>query len=350
VMPGAPKYDPNTGELVRPMDIDDKVLPPEEEAAVPMATRSMTYASPDLDAVVSPFSAMVLLLKPINLLVMFFVVIAHGLMLMTALIAAFGIFFIVPLLIGVLAILLAHYGIVVDEIGPVGRDELPRPMRQCGWQEDLWGPFVHMAGAIMISFIPAFLVLRSPTLPSTLSYPLAAVVGLVGAFFFPAIFLTTATSGSVHNLRPDRIMGVIARCGLPYFFAAMLFPVASSIYFLGILGTGFQVMRNFIVGRPAGPWYFASSVAFPALFLGIYLMHYFCFFLGLMYRKHHDHFPWAFQRHIPTRLRDRVAGVGLTPPPRPRAKKVPVDRATARKQTLEQLQAEPRNQRRQPES
>ena len=38
---------------------------------------------------------------------------------------------------------------------------------------------------------------------------------------------------------------------------------------------------------------------YPVLALGIVLMHAFCWYLGLMYRGHHEAFDWAFQRHVP---------------------------------------------------
>ena len=65
---------------------------------------------------------------------------------------------------------------------PYSVDELPRPLRQMGWLEDLWGPFVHTAGALMIAFIPAFLAWRSPTLPQTISYPLTAIMAFCYAY------------------------------------------------------------------------------------------------------------------------------------------------------------------------
>ena len=41
-----------------------------------------------------------------------------------------------------------------------------------------------------------------------------------------------------------------------------------------------------------------TLVVLPALGAGVYLMHYFMWYLGLMYRSHHDQFPWVLQRHI----------------------------------------------------
>jgi hypothetical protein len=51
---------------------------------------------------------------------------------------------------------------------------------------------------------------------------------------------------------------------------------------------------------------------------GIYLMHGFSYYMGLLYRAEHENFPWVLQRHIPTRLMERTRPPGghlpMTPP------------------------------------
>jgi hypothetical protein len=67
------------------------------------------------------------------------------------------------------------------------------------------------------------------------------------------------------------------------------------------------------------------------LAVGIYFAHLFCWQLGMLYREHHNQFPWAYQRHVrdpgrarnPTNrgtVRDSIASAGPTGanPPRPR--------------------------------
>jgi hypothetical protein len=48
----------------------------------------------------------------------------------------------------------------------------------------------------------------------------------------------------------------------------------------------------------------------PALGAGIFLAHYYCMALGMLYRKHYEKFPWILQRHISTRTRNKP---GLPP-------------------------------------
>jgi hypothetical protein len=47
------------------------------------------------------------------------------------------------------------------------------------------------------------------------------------------------------------------------------------------------------------PWYLAPPfwATYPVLWIGVMIMHGFCWYVGLMYRKHHLAFGWAFQRH-----------------------------------------------------
>jgi TctA family transporter len=42
------------------------------------------------------------------------------------------------------------------------------------------------------------------------------------------------------------------------------------------------------------------SASYGSLIMGIFLMHYFCWVLGLLYRQKHEQFPWVLQRHVKT--------------------------------------------------
>ena len=43
------------------------------------------------------------------------------------------------------------------------------------------------------------------------------------------------------------------------------------------------------------------------LVLGIYLFHFACWHLALLYRGNHDRFPWILQRHTQSRRTDTLA-------------------------------------------
>jgi hypothetical protein len=70
---------------------------------------------------------------------------------------------------------------------------------------------------------------------------------------------------------------------------------------IGIGGTMFAVLMLF---QPPGsasfsPW-LAVAVAYPLLLVGIFLMHGFCWYLGLQYRDYQPHFGWVLQSHSAT--------------------------------------------------
>ena len=78
--PGAPKYDPITGELIRPIEIKTDARP--DPSTLPTAKRARQRSKNfDIEAP-SPlevFAIPLRMLKPINLLVMFFILLAQAL-------------------------------------------------------------------------------------------------------------------------------------------------------------------------------------------------------------------------------------------------------------------------------
>lgn len=104
--------------------------------------------------------------------------------------------------------------------------------------------------------------------------------------------LTTTTSGTISNLRPDRVLGTIGRIGPRYAFLVILYAVAFSLYFLGVVLTPLSVLS---ILYPL-PWYFHLPTAWGCLILGILLMHWFSWLLGVEYRTGHLNFPWVFQQ------------------------------------------------------
>jgi hypothetical protein len=56
---------------------------------------------------------------------------------------------------------------------------------------------------------------------------------------------------------------------------------------------------------------FGIAIGSPALLLGIYLFHFACWHLGLLYRANHERFPWILQRHVQSRRTDTLAQLEL---------------------------------------
>src|SRR5204863_835775 len=106
-----------------------------------------------------------------------------------------------------------------------------RPLRNVSWTDDLWGPFVRWSIATLMCFAPVFFLPRFRFSGGGLvTAALFISATLFGIFFFPAVLLTTTTSGSYENLRPDRLTGVIKALGASYWLNVLSFIIAAGIY------------------------------------------------------------------------------------------------------------------------
>jgi hypothetical protein len=129
---------------------------------------------------------------------------------------------------------------------------------------------------------------------------------LFGLFFFPAVLMTTLNGDSYLNLRFDRVVSVIRICGAGYWLSFLAFTIGGGIYLMAIGLVNASIMWLFIHGSVHAP-IVGLSVGTPALLLGIYLMHFACWHLGLLCRTNRDQFPWALQRHVSSRRTDTLA-------------------------------------------
>src|SRR5438105_1986471 len=183
VRPGAPKYDPVTGELVRPLDVKKDPMHSIDPDSIPMAKAVVHYATADS----GELSAVRLMLNLLNVpssIVIFSVFFAHAVIQLTIISALAGFFFVVPVGLFGLCLLLAHYANVIDEIGPTQRNEMPRLFRELSWHDDLWGPFVKFFFALMLCYLPAFVVAHIFRDASFRDVPVWLSL-IAGTFFFP---------------------------------------------------------------------------------------------------------------------------------------------------------------------
>lgn len=297
----APQYDPLTGELIRPIDIKrDPNERPQTVAAIPLASRALEYEQGDL---AHPLAfkklALNLLTDPANLFVMAIVLLIHILMQPANVMMAIGWLLALPMWCAGILFFLAHYANVVEDAGPGERDELPRPLRDVSLYDDIWRPFVNFAGSLIICFWPAYVAWRFRA-----AYPVVGGVAMIGSFFFPVVLLTMTTSGTIMNMRPDRVFGVIRIIGASYILLFSVMFAALVTYGIGLQRFQFDSLLLFVPAsaatrfRSTVPWWFEPWITYPALLAGIYLMHFFCWSLGAMYRLKHERFPWILQRHI----------------------------------------------------
>jgi len=316
--PTAPKYDPETGELIRPLDIveDLKIAP--HPSQVPLATSPLNYATPNLQGDV-PYSPLARLFAPLNLITMFFVLLFHIFFFITAVIPFLSVMAI--LVIG--PAIIAHYANVTEEIGIDERDELPRFLRHLNFMDDILLPFFHVAIAWLICFCPTEIlaaIWAHNHWPQAGAIAVRSIFDVAGLIFFPAVVLTTVTSGALANLRPDRVLSVIAVIGPRYALLVILHAVAFGLYLLGMVIPPMEIFLFITNARHPTPMY-TGPAACVLLVVAIFLMHYFAWLMGLAYRRLHLKFHWVFHddvRIIPgvnaARYSRPVRGFPIQPP------------------------------------
>jgi hypothetical protein len=305
--PAKPKYDPVTGELIRPI----KLATPagaNDPKNIPVAQRALTYAAGDTAHIMNARRILVAMFMPANFVVMFFIFLAYFIYEM-----AFGLIGIYLLnLIGLMPtlytvplafLLMAHYANTVEDNGPSSIDELPRPLRSLSPFDDVISPFSNMFTALVLCFLPALLLFNAlpPQLKIVTVIPLA-----LGLFFFPAAFLTAVTAGTSYNLRPDRLVGVVRAAAGQYILSLFVWTLALPLFAFSLFG----VYMIPIALREKHLWIYKFNLPilhFPVLFLSIIVIHFACWHLGLIYRNHHDNFPWIMQRHVSTRRQAEAA-------------------------------------------
>lgn len=305
--PAHPKYDPETGQIIDPL----AVTPVRPVPAVPVEDQKIHYArkATEEEPAIPAWRVPMQLLMPWNFIVLVILLGMHLMWNASVYIVAAGFLFAAAGLVLLLVALLAHWGNIIDETGPCARNELPSLLRGVHVVDDIWYPFVNLVIAGAICFAPAALAagdLRRLAWDS----PAIALLA-IGAFFFPAFLLTTTTAGALRNLRPDRLMGLIRVCGTRYALAGILSIAAVGTYFLSWISLTLHSQSSTFLGwRISGILGLEPVLAYPMLFVGLYLMHLLCWYLGILYRDHHEEFPWVLQRHIPTRSLERA---GLLP-------------------------------------
>ena len=302
-----PRYDPETGELIQPLTVktdDSASAPPLAVGPLPVANQVIEYNRSAQALIAAPHGPGILisLCAGVNMVVLGVVFIAHILGTAVIFVGSFVPFFlVVPL--GIFAALLSHYPLVLEEMGPNERDELPRPLGNMDPFDDLLFPLLRMCWSLLLCYWPLLLIvilnfraaMRGLPLPVPSAREPLLICLLLGGLLFPAVFLTVCTSGSILNLNPARILRLMPSIGWSYLPLVLLWYMASTAY---LLGTGATLYQAFSRRAGAAPELLARPyVAYPLLFLGIYLMHAFCWYLGMAYRSGHESFPWAWQVH-----------------------------------------------------
>ena len=277
-----------------------------------MAQPALGYANASTTPTISSRSIFINLLRPINLLVMAVIFILYVCCGAIMLCGALGYFLGLPFLFIFVLMLIGHWANVVDEIGRQDRDELPRPFRDVQWYDDMCQPLGALALAVFLCYLPLHIVhltVHDPHMQMLVGLPFA----LAGTLFFPAAFLITSTSGSITNLHPVRLWGTLVAAG-------GIYPVTVLLWTLAAIPYGFVLWTLLMSATPL--WgelphiYRDWRLLLGVLAASIYLMHYFCWSLGMIYRERHSMLPWEFQYHRRDPDRDVVAARRNTRPPK----------------------------------
>lgn len=312
-----PKYDPVTGELVLPMEVAEQAATP--MMAVPVGeaanARILGYARPNPRNAGGrlgeepPADPLVTLLRPLNVFVMSIVFLWHFVaasamvfgVVIGPLLIVFG-----PILVVILLMIPGHYGCVVEEFGPEGRNELPRPLRSVEFWDDIFYPAMRFIVAGVCAYAPAVAVAWTGSIPEGVRALMALVLAIGGSIIFPVLLLTTVAGGAYVNLRPDRVLATLWACGMRYWAAVAYWVVGLAMYSIVLFGTIPPVLALLFPAPPG--WLIGSKgIWVAAMGLAVVFTHALCMELGLLYRKHHSEFPWAFQRHVPTNAFHRNA-------------------------------------------
>ena len=311
-----PRYDPVTGELIRALQLkDDKPRPvlsldptpvvpvpvPPMARPAPRPVKSLGYAVGDSRKQTTALSLVVDLFQPGNTAVLTFVYFGALIgRIVLAAVTGYSERFLAtlwPLLVVQLPmwLIVSHLGVVIEETGPDASDELPRPLRNLDFGEDIVGPFLKVMLAGLICFWPTVLAARWVDLSTTPGAAVFAGVFLAGCAIFPGVLLTAVTGTTILNLRPDRVIAVVRQCGPGYLLsvAAVVPTIAIGTYYLA---------GEFLFPQQIETGFFKAFNNPFSLFtlLGLFVctLHWFGWHLGLMYRLHHADFPWLAQRHV----------------------------------------------------
>ncbi len=294
------KYDPETGELIEALDLHEPEQPaPAPAEAIPVAKQVIDYSltRESLDNTPHGHGVFASLFLPVNLVVMFIMLVAHVLLPVAAVVAYFlPLVFFAPILLAMF--IAGTYAIALEELGPGEHDELPRPLRNVNLYEDFFAPAVRCALSLLLCYWPAIVILtanhRAAAHGDDLPFPVAGpwLLGfyLAGSVLLPAVFLTVCTSGTILNLRPDRILKLIGTFSWRYPLLCIEWLIASASYLLGMISLSIMVLGG-------GSMIAAPYVAIPSLMCGIYFAYAFCWHLGLHYRHHWREYPWILQQH-----------------------------------------------------
>jgi hypothetical protein len=306
----APHYDPDTGELIEAIDLAPTPTPTATPTppASPAAThtpraRTSTAGGSTLryqraesqdHSHVGIWAIPGRLFEPIHITLTAILTVYILFVCAATMPLLGGLFFIAPVPLLGWTLLLAHYGCCIEDTGPGERNEIPRPLRNASFSNDIWHPLVRMVFSLATCFGPS--VVAAANLDGLAQVAGAALLFTLGAMLFPAVAMTYCCSGTLANLRPDRFIGTIAQIGFSYFWTIFICTLAVVFGF----GSGFVALGAFVIlfttqpGWAIGIWWIAAIVTAA---IAVHLAHLATWTLGSQYRRIEAKLPWTFHEH-----------------------------------------------------
>lgn len=296
----APRYDPETGELVTEIGVREDIKR-DQPQDIPLATQTLGYSTAK---VIEPRAEMCWydmpwrILTSHSLMAILFVFVAHALIYLGLLLPAFGILFI-PLLFAIALTIIAHYCNVIEEFGPHHANHVPVMLRNVSFSEDVLHPLYAVCVSIVFAFGPVIILKICGLGPSSV-YPWFWWAAMTyGAFVFLANVFTAVCSGALQNMLPKYALSVIRVAPVRYFLALVLFVVACEAYLLALSRLAFTSPMLLATSR-AFPWnqfIITAGVTFAFFAIAIYCMHLSMVWMGFIYRTHYQRLNWIYQRH-----------------------------------------------------
>jgi hypothetical protein len=303
-------YDPETGELVRAIEVAKPAplpaLPLEPSASDPGVPQALAYVTPGKTPMPGTGDVWLRMFEPANAVVLVVVtaalfvggVLHFFIMYMLGVIEAQGGPHIPAWLFnGLFWLAAAHLANVVEETGPNELDELPRPLRQVGLFEDVLFPLLRILVAFGLTYGPGVVVMNLDLgRPGQLA---AAALFVAGGLLFPAVLLTLAASHSPENLRPDRVLRVIRAVGPRYWPLAGLSTAAVPVFLFtaALIDLISPVVVETPLAGPVNKAMFQGIIMFPLMLASMYALHGICWRLGQWFRRYGSGFGWAWEEH-----------------------------------------------------
>jgi hypothetical protein len=196
-----PRYDPETGEIMRPLEIKEPALGVAKKADVPFAKPAITYSTRSSVPSEAWSGSIRALCSPINIVVILTDVAAELIVCLGILYSIHSGFFpLTGFLFLVQLLLLAQLGNIIDEAATEERDDLPRLLRDLRLHEDIWSPLVAILGSVFICYAPAQVCLMAASMDRATFFSVSNFLLMLGWVIGVCIVTISVIEAGLSNI------------------------------------------------------------------------------------------------------------------------------------------------------